>query len=331
MSTAQNSQINGDSTAGDFDTSATTIAVLNSASSGVASNTLATLVEPSSSPPSTTGTSKAGVTEPFISPSASPAPPSTTVPQATITTLLSISTTTPTFGSTIPSTTIPVTASTIGISASDPASSQFSASSGTAGTTQVLATSTFPSSAPANGSSLAGETKNDKSNAAAIGGGVGGGVAVLLLSLMAAFLYRHRRRRDMRQQMDDVGGSNKSMSRHRSGLIKPAPVSCSAWNNLLPQPLDDEALAGTVRSLLDQIGLHVDNTYAKKETQLIEDMLDALAGVDTNLLPSALPDMMQIPALQVFVIKHCMAYAILSRIVPSEGSPASLVPPQIAE
>ncbi|OQO02514.1 hypothetical protein B0A48_12041 [Cryoendolithus antarcticus] len=120
------------------------------------------------------------------------------------------------------------------------------------------------------------------------------------------------------------------MSQRRSGPIEPAPVSYSTWNNLLPQPLDDEALAGTVRSLLDQIGLHVDNMYAKKEMQLTEDMLDALAGLDTNLLPSALPDMMQIPALQIFVIKHCMAYAIVSRIVPSEDSPASLVPPQIA-
>ncbi|OQO05338.1 hypothetical protein B0A48_09106 [Cryoendolithus antarcticus] len=278
MPTAQNSQVNGDSTAVDANTIVTPTAILNSASSGAASNTIATLIEPSSNP-STTGTSKASVTDPSSGPSDSPAPPSTTVPQVVVTTLVSISTTTPTTESAIPSSTSAAASSTTDNLAPESATIHTSTASSTVGATQALSPSSAPSSAPANGSSPAGVTKKGISNAAAIGGGVGGGVVLLLLLLMAALIYRQKRRRD---------------------------------NDLLPQPLDDETLAGEVRSLLDQIGLHVDNVYARKEMQLTKDMLDALASVDTNLLPSALPDMMQIPALQ------------------GQDSIASLIPPHIA-
>nr|OQO26108.1 hypothetical protein B0A51_04502 [Rachicladosporium sp. CCFEE 5018] len=329
MSTAQNSQVNGDSTAVDANTIATPTAILNSASSGATSNTIATLIEPSSNP-STTGTSKASVTDPSSSPSGSPAPPSTTVPQVVVTTLVSISTTTPITESATPSSTSAAASSTTDNLAPESASIHTSTASSTVGATQALSPSSAPSSAPANGSSPAGVSKKGVSNAAAIGGGVGGGVVLLLLLLMAALIYRQKRRRDVRPQMDEVSRGNKPMSRHRSSPIDPVAGTYNAWNDLLPQPLDDETLAGEVRSLLDQIGLHVDNVYARKEMQLTKDMLDALASVDTNLLSSALPDMMQIPALQVFVIKHCIAYAITSRMSPSQDSIASLIPPHIA-
>jgi hypothetical protein len=103
-----------------------------------------------------------------------------------------------------------------------------------------------------------------------------------------------------------------------------------AWQRLIPQPIDDETMSTLIKSLFDQITLHVDNFYAWKSFQLPDLPLDTFTRLNTNVPPGSLRELMVDSGMQLDVIKHCIAFILTSKIVPGVEADEKLLPPHLA-
>lgn len=98
----------------------------------------------------------------------------------------------------------------------------------------------------------------------------------------------------------------------------------------LPQSVDDKTIQNAVRTLFDQIELHVDNYYHKTAVVMEGPVLTTLSLFDSGYLPAPVADMIASPQAVLPVIKYCIANLLITGITPGSYEADSLLPARLA-
>lgn len=158
---------------------------------------------------------------------------------------------------------------------------------------------------------------------------VGAFFAGAILVLMAAYIFsrRHKTTFTGRGSMSESPSSTRD---RRSGRTSHPAIVHAAWERFLQQPVDDDAMALAVKSIKDQVAMHVANVYVKKNCPISNSMLNAMAVLDTKLLPGALPELMMDSNMQLITIKRCIAYILTKKMMPGDSASDVLLPLHLA-
>ena len=163
---------------------------------------------------------------------------------------------------------------------------------------------------------------------------IGVALGLALITFLATLLVLRRRggSRGSRQRSDIDGGPS-GAARHQnlsSEPKRPFVTQTSSGSNsidgFLPQSADDKTVQNDVKTVLDQIELHVENFY--QNTQASGSRLaDAeLAMFDSPYLPSSLASLLPQTNNSIPLIKHALAHFITACITTPSGTNWSLLP-----
>jgi hypothetical protein len=104
------------------------------------------------------------------------------------------------------------------------------------------------------------------------------------------------------------------------------------WTKHLPQPTDDVSIGMAIKSVLQQVELHVDNFYSNTEStweSIPEGALTELVKMDTGLIRPSLSALMMGNRPKTTLLKHLLAHLILSNITIEGSTPGSFLPRDI--
>lgn len=286
--------------------SQTTVVVsysINNSGRTVATTTLTTLAVQG-----THGLSGGGATAGSTS-TAAPSTPSTTTPTSTL-------------ASPIPS----APASSVNTQSTGPTSESAATSSN--GATSAQESSTSAASA----------TTNNRYTGGALAGAIVGSIlgAAILTFLVTFLFFRKRFQRTPAQESRNGRSRRPSGKGLMAGDEKAALAGGAAagvgmgWAAFLPQSADDKTIQHSVKTLYEQIELHVDNYYHKASVGLDEHTREALSKVDTGKLPGSITDLMSTQSSQLSVIKHCIADLLITRMTPGRDPSSSLLPASLS-
>ena len=110
--------------------------------------------------------------------------------------------------------------------------------------------------------------------------------------------------------------------------VIPDPPAKDQWEKHLPQSADDSALRLNVKTLLQQIELHVETFYATPNPaiEMTENLKANLLRVDSTHLPQPIVAMLFLVHDQTLLIKHCLANMILTKITCDGADAESFLP-----
>jgi hypothetical protein len=99
----------------------------------------------------------------------------------------------------------------------------------------------------------------------------------------------------------------------------------------LPQPADDTKLRQSVKTLYDRLELHVENFYTDSPTSSSNDNRWSadLQRLETPYLPAPVESLLQQTRAITVVIKHCLAFLVISGINAHTDSPFSFLPEEV--
>lgn len=103
-----------------------------------------------------------------------------------------------------------------------------------------------------------------------------------------------------------------------------------AWEQYLPQSLDDRTVQGSVKTLFDQVQLHVENFYGIRDVKITAEVANNLSKLQTPHLPDSVAAVMSSAKTPLPVIKHCLAYMVAQSIGVGIDSTTTLLPPAYA-
>lgn len=187
--------------------------------------------------------------------------------------------------------------------------------------------STTPTSAPDH--RLAGGT--------VVGITVAVGLGLALITFVATFLVMRRRlssRRgnSQRRSIEKAGIELTSANRHRSlsdpkaVIVTKAPRASDTLDSYLPQSADDRTVQNRVKTLLDQVELHVEIFYRNDPGLTSVRPHTDMAIFNSPNLPSSLTTLLSKSRHATFLIKHALAQFITSSISLRSRSGSSLLP-----
>jgi hypothetical protein len=183
-------------------------------------------------------------------------------------------TTIPSPSSSTPVASVPTSSSETSVSNSaSAASSSASAASSSASATSSSAFETT-SSAPA------GKTIGGGGLAGGVIGGFLGGVAIC--ALLMWFWLPRRRRRQMQAlpgspRRAELGSNHSARGKEMRDLA--IPMSVTGWQKHLPQEKDDGTIARTVKTVFDQVQVHMEGFYKPKSEKLTEEAMAAIKRI----------------------------------------------------
>lgn len=166
------------------------------------------------------------------------------------------------------------------------------------------------------------------------------GAAIITFLVTWLFFGKRNKKRDERQS-SYRGRDHRSPSGHRSRGVAAGAVaeksssstsdeSGFGWQAYLPQSADDQTVQNRVKTLFDQVDLHVDNYYTKSNVRIDSGTQTALSRLDDSNLPDSIDNLMSNPNVALPVIKHCIANLLLARMSPGFQDGASLLPAYLA-
>jgi hypothetical protein len=182
---------------------------------------------------------------------------------------------------------------------------------------------------------------NSKTNVGAIAGAaVGAAVGAAILTFLLTFMIfrkRSQKKQSHRRRSHDADGgpySEKALpnapngSDSPSGILVPAP----AYHKHLPQSADDTTIRTSIRTLFDQLELHVENFYhdVAASVPLTEELQAALQRIDSPHLPDSIISLLPRARSQLPLIKHCLVSYLVASISTDDGSVPSLLPTDFA-
>lgn len=183
-------------------------------------------------------------------------------------------------------------------------------------------------SAPPSVSQGSGVSTTTPSVGALAGGIVGAFFAGLIIALLAAYMFgKHRKKHSSKRKNQHRSPSADYAEYNKTSAVSSAPA---AWERYLPQPVDDKAMRTAVSSVIDHIALHVTNVYSKKSIPLSGLMQDAMARIDSGMLPEPPSKLMLDPDLQAITIKHCIAHILTTKMMPGDDADNVLLPAHLA-
>ncbi len=197
----------------------------------------------------------------------------------------------------------------------------------TSSTSGKVRASTTPTSAPDH--RLAGGT--------VVGIAVAVGLGLALITFIATFLVMRRRlssRRgnSQRGSKEKAGIELTSANRHSSlsdpkaVIVTKAPRSSDTLDSYLPQSADDRTVQNRVKTLLDQVELHVEIFYRDDPGLTSVRPHTDMAIFNSPNLPSSLTALLSKSRHATFLIKHALAQFITSSISLRSRSGSRLLP-----
>ena len=98
------------------------------------------------------------------------------------------------------------------------------------------------------------------------------------------------------------------------------------WEQHLPQPESDNTMRSNVKALLDHIEVHVENFYRNAVVPISPELQTELMKVHSSYLPDSVVSLLSQTKTPTLLIKHCLAYLIISRITADSDTSASFLP-----
>ena len=162
---------------------------------------------------------------------------------------------------------------------------------------------------------------------AAIGGSLGGLIVGIALALLAFWCSRRRRPRASKKNAHWSRSSDANLIPRASPMAKEmqifeAPTAVTGWQKHLPQEKDDRTIANAVKTIFDQVQMHVEGFYITKTVALTASASAALERVSPDGLSKRLPKAPNsIPILEGILIRW-----IVHRISLRSDAGASFLP-----
>lgn len=168
------------------------------------------------------------------------------------------------------------------------------------------------------------------------GAAVGAAIGAAFLTFLITFMFlRKRNQRDQRRgnHRSDRGGLSTHTEKALPKDPSQGPISQPAaptWEKHLPQSADDKTIRSTVKTLFDQVELHVENFYRDAAVPMSENLQAELLRVDSPHLPEPIVALLPRARSQIALIKHCLLSYIVASISTDDNSVQSLLPADYA-
>lgn len=165
---------------------------------------------------------------------------------------------------------------------------------------------------------------------------MGAAIGAAILTFIITFMLLRRRNQKQRQdgaRSSGAGGFGKYNEKalpkdpsHREDVMIAAPV----WQKHIPQSADDKTIRSSVKTLFDQVEVHVENFYRDSVVSLTESQKAELRRVDSPHLPESIVALLPRARSQTALIKHCLLSYIVASISTDDNSVQSLLPADYA-
>lgn len=247
---------------------------------------------------------------------------------------------------------IPITTSSL--SSQIPATSGYSTStsssssaSGTLVTTPATSHTQSPTTSNTTAAGSSGRTGGHSassdgrlSNGTVAGVVVAAAIGLSLIASILTFLVMRRRRSSKGNQDEQSSnghyalksGISSQQSSPGSRLESKAPFVTGTLSSPItneshfPQPADDATVESRVKTMLDQIELHVENFYQQNSELRSPVISDSLAMFESPSLPNSLASLLEQTTIATPIIKHALAYFITSCISTNSKIDSTLLP-----
>jgi hypothetical protein len=196
-----------------------------------------------------------------------------------------------------------------------------------------------PTFNPATSSPAAPSPAGDKtgiSPGVVAGAAVGAAVGAAILTFLITFMFLRRKNEKHHRRRKHASGSGGLSTYTEKALPKDpshrddALVAISKWQKHLPQSADDNTIRSSVKTLFDQVEVHVENFYRDSAVQVTESQQADLLRVDSPHLPESIVALLPRARSQTALIKHCLLSYIVASISVEDDSVQSLLPPDYA-
>ncbi|KAK4936319.1 hypothetical protein LTR66_015355 [Elasticomyces elasticus] len=126
-------------------------------------------------------------------------------------------------------------------------------------------------------------------------------------------------------------GSEKAAAATVAGVgAGAAGASAIAGLDFLPQQADDHEVSQKLSTVLDQIGLHVENFYADAPVPLNAALESELSRFETSQLPQPLAACFERAQHPTVLIKHCLAFHIVNLTLAPGKDVNPILPPELS-
>lgn len=166
-----------------------------------------------------------------------------------------------------------------------------------------------------------------------VGAIVGVAIGIALITFLVTFFFM-RRKRNAGGQGPSIFESASKEPRHQTDeKANGIPMirlnrDAAEYESYLPPSADDRAVEQRTKNTLDQIELHVENYYQNTSKSSARPNDRELASFNSPYLPEALASMLSHSRDGTTLIKHTLAYLVISCISPSAKPGSSLLPPE---
>ena len=166
---------------------------------------------------------------------------------------------------------------------------------------------------------------------AVAGAVVGVAVGIALITFLVTFLFMRRKRNATRRAQSVVGSASDGPGHQADEKPKRAHmtrsnIDTSEYERYLPPSADDKAIEQRTMNTFDQIELHVENYYQNISNTSTRPNDRELASFNSPYLPKSLASMLSHSRDGTTLIKHVLAYLVISSISPSAKPGSSLLP-----
>ena len=213
-----------------------------------------------------------------------------------------------------------------------------SASSTTLSISQRVSTSasgassmTSPTKAGALSATLSPKKDHQVADGAVAGAIVGVAVGIALITFLITFLFMRRKRNAAGRGHSVFESASEGPGYQADEKPTRAPMThpdggAADYERYLPPSADDKAVEQRTKNTLDQIELHVENYYQNTSNTSARPNETELASFNSPYLPESLASMLLHSRDKTTLIKHVLAYLVISRISPSAKPGSSLLP-----
>ena len=157
---------------------------------------------------------------------------------------------------------------------------------------------------------------------------VGAAVGLALITFLVTFLFmrRKRRSRSRRRPHRPSDGPPVPIKTRDRPIVTETSGASSPLENYLPQSADDNTIERRARTILEQMGFHVETFYQSLSVFVPRNSEDELASFDTPYLPTPLVTLLSQSKDTIPLIVHCLAYFVTLSISPITNPEHSLLP-----
>ena len=200
---------------------------------------------------------------------------------------------------------------------------------------QSTSTSAAPNHPVSPSQSPKSSSNHSLSNGTVAGIVVASAIGLALITFLLTFMFmRHKRRQNNRNQQNYQGHPGKpdreslqiAHLEPKAPLIPQTSISSNEIEAYLPQSVDDATLRNKVRTMLDQMELHVENFYQNAPGPGSRSNDSTIAMFDSPTLQHPLPALLMRSPAALPLIKHALVYFTTAKISLSGQLDASLLP-----